>query len=420
MKLIIISPDRHISDEEQALNRLFAEGMSRLHLRKPTFSEADMRKFLDKIEPKYRCRIVLHDHYALAREMQLAGVHINQRNLHLLEEYQDIAVSISAHTVEDLRTIPPYVHYTFFSPIFDSISKEGYKQGFTSEELEQLRQEGLIHKGTVALGGITTERISQVAGMGFGGAALLGSFWQDWIKTGDTYALLQTYRNLREVCQPYRKSLIAPLHYISAPHIDEVHPFIEASNEMLQAGVPLIQIRNKQMTIAQIASVASAVRTTTNRLNKTLIINDNPQTALQVGADGVHLGKKDMHPAEARQLLGDNFIIGGTANTFEDVQALCSAGVDYIGLGPFRFTTTKDNLSPILGLEGYRYIIEQCAIHGLTIPIVAIGGITEADIDEVMQTGVSGIAMSGGLHANTFSDCQQRITNILTTIHHYE
>ncbi len=420
MKLIIISHDVYLRGEEQALNRLFAEGMSRLHLRKPAFSEAETRAFLDKIEPQYRCRIVLHDYYALAREMQLAGVHFNQRNRHLFADYQDIAVSLSAHTVEDLQNVPLCIHYTFLSPIFDSISKEGYKQAFTPEVLQQLRHDGLLHKGTIALGGITPERIPQVADMGFGGVALLGSFWKEWIKTGDIYALLDTYRQLRQICLPYKKRLIAPLHYISAPHIDEVEPFVQASNEMLQAGVPLIQIRNKQMTPSQIAQVASAVRTTTNQLTRTLIINDNPYITLKVGADGVHLGKKDMSPTQARQLLGDNFIIGGTANTFDDVKALCRAGVDYIGLGPFRFTTTKDNLSPILGLDGYRSIIEQCTTHRLTTPIVAIGGITEADIAEVMQTGVGGIAMSGGLHADNFSQCQQRINNILTTIYHYE
>ena len=101
--------------------------------------------------------------------------------------------------------------------------------------------------------------------------------------------------------------------------------------------------------------------------------------------------------AEARKLLGKDFIIGGTANTFEDVKAHSEAGADYIGCGPFRFTTTKKNLSPILGLEGYRHIITCMKEEGICLPVVAIGGITCDDIPAILQTGVSGIALSGSI-----------------------
>ena len=112
-------------------------------------------------------------------------------------------------------------------------------------------------------------------------------------------------------------------------------------------------------------------------------------------ADGVHLGKNDMPIAEARKILGRDFLIGGTANTFDDVRAHYEAGADYIGCGPFRFTTTKEKLSPILGLEGYRSIVQQMKAEGIHLPIVAIGGITLDDIPDILQTGVTGIALSG-------------------------
>jgi thiamine-phosphate pyrophosphorylase len=116
-----------------------------------------------------------------------------------------------------------------------------------------------------------------------------------------------------------------------------------------------------------------------------------------VNATGVHLGKTDMPPAEARRILGDGFIIGGTANTFEDIRRLTDEGVDYIGLGPFRFTATKKNLSPILGLEGYKDILSRCRAAGIALPVLAIGGITVDDIPALMQTGVSGIAVSSAI-----------------------
>ena len=89
-----------------------------------------------------------------------------------------------------------------------------------------------------------------------------------------------------------------------------------------------------------------------------LILDDHVELAQKLEVDGVHLGKTDMPVAEARQLLGEAFIIGGTANTFEDVEMHYRAGADYVGIGPFRFTTTKKNLSPVLGIEGYTSITD--------------------------------------------------------------
>ena len=102
-----------------------------------------------------------------------------------------------------------------------------------------------------------------------------------------------------------------------------------------------------------------------------------------------------MPVAQARQFLGKNYIIGGTANTFEDVMLHYRSGADYIGCGPFRFTTTKQKLSPTLGLEGYRNIIQQMTEANIHIPIVALGGITRYDISDILATGVQGIALSG-------------------------
>ena len=98
---------------------------------------------------------------------------------------------------------------------------------------------------------------------------------------------------------------------------------------------------------------------------------------------------------EARKLLGKDRVIGATANTFEDIVEHVKNGVDYIGLGPFRFTTTKQNLSPVLGLEGYREIMAKCTVAGITVPVFAIGGIEKEDVAELMETGISGIAVSG-------------------------
>lgn len=144
-----------------------------------------------------------------------------------------------------------------------------------------------------------------------------------------------------------------------------------------------------------IAVAAAIVREMCRQVGATFIIDDHVAIARTVGADGVHLGKNDMPPAQARRLLAPHQQIGGTANTFEDIERLCCEGVDYIGLGPFRFTQTKKDLSPVLGLDGYRSILSRCRAEGYAVPIVAIGGIAVDDIPAILATGVSGIALSG-------------------------
>lgn len=144
-------------------------------------------------------------------------------------------------------------------------------------------------------------------------------------------------------------------------------------------------------------SAAKQIAAMCKEYGATFLLDDHVEWVEQTGADGVHLGKNDMPVDEARKILGANRIIGGTANTFEDVERLWHQGANYIGCGPYRFTTTKKNLSPVLGLEGYRRIIGLMNEHGINLPVVAIGGILQPDIKDVMATGVSGIAVSGAV-----------------------
>ncbi|TGD79675.1 thiamine phosphate synthase [Hymenobacter wooponensis] len=180
--------------------------------------------------------------------------------------------------------------------------------------------------------------------------------------------------------------------------------FITASAEQAEqacaGGVRWVQLRVKNLAYAEWKQRALATQQVCQRYGATLIINDNPQLAVEIGADGVHLGKEDMAPTEARAILGPDFIIGGTANTFADVERLEAAGVDYIGLGPFRFTATKEKLSPILGLTGYELLLGQCRAAGITTPIVGIGGITLADVSPLVATGLHGVAVSGAISAS--------------------
>ena len=183
--------------------------------------------------------------------------------------------------------------------------------------------------------------------------------------------------------------MIPKLHYISKGNTPDEH--LENIQKAYTHGATLVQLRLKNVPINQVLAVAKKVRKVTAHYKTKLIINDYYEIAKEVKADGVHLGKTDSCPTIARKHLYDWQIIGGTANTLEDCQLLIDKKVDYIGLGPLRFTTTKKNLSPVLGLKGYRIIIESLKTK---TPIIGIGGITLDDVSDLLQTGIYGIAMS--------------------------
>nr|WP_309760159.1 thiamine phosphate synthase [Flavobacterium sp.] len=166
-------------------------------------------------------------------------------------------------------------------------------------------------------------------------------------------------------------------------------------HKALDNGCDWIQMRFKKNYSDDAFTLAEAVKMLCKEYLATFIINDNVHLAKQLDADGVHLGLSDMSVKEARLILGKTKIIGGTANTFEDVLQRTAENCDYIGLGPYQFTTTKQHLSPILGLEGYRSIIEQMKAKNIQIPIYAIGGITLEHVESLMKTGIHGIAVSG-------------------------
>lgn len=195
-------------------------------------------------------------------------------------------------------------------------------------------------------------------------------------------------------------------------HQTERYSYLDSARMALEGGCRWIQLRMKEAPPEEVERVALQLKPLCRAHKAILVLDDHVKLARKLEVDGVHLGKTDMPIYEARRMLGEAFIIGGTANTFEDVKKHVSAGADYLGIGPFRFTTTKKNLSPVLGLEGYASIMRQMREAGIRVPVVAIGGITYEDIPEIMQTGVNGIALSGAiLQAENPVEKMRRIIN---------
>lgn len=191
------------------------------------------------------------------------------------------------------------------------------------------------------------------------------------------------------------------------------YSYLDSARMTLEGGCRWIQLRMKEASLEEVEAVASQLKPLCKAYEAILILDDHVELAKTLEVDGVHLGKTDMPIAQARQILGEAFIIGGTANTFEDVKMHATAGADYLGIGPFRFTTTKMNLSPVLGLDGYTSILSRMREAHIELPIVAIGGITYEDIPAIMETGVNGIALSGTiLQAENPVEETKRILNI--------
>ncbi|MFC3198460.1 thiamine phosphate synthase [Parapedobacter deserti] len=188
---------------------------------------------------------------------------------------------------------------------------------------------------------------------------------------------------------------IDSFHYITHPLTD--YPIARQVDDVCRCGCTWIQLRLKQSDTEERLDTALSVYPVLKRYNAKLIINDDVHVALAADADGVHIGARDMHPSDARHMLGPNKIIGCTANTLDDVLRLSQYDIDYIGVGPFRFTSTKEKLSPVLGREGIHRIVAAARIHGVCLPIIAIGGIMPRHIAAVMETGVHGIAVSGAI-----------------------
>lgn len=197
--------------------------------------------------------------------------------------------------------------------------------------------------------------------------------------------------------------MLHKLQYISQGTTPNEHLInIEAA---LDAGIKLIQLRLKNISDVLYIDYANKAKELCDKYEALLIINDNATVAKHSHADALHLGLDDMNVLEAKKII-PNKLIGGTANTFEHIQQRCAEKVDYIGLGPYQFTSTKKKLSPILGIEGYRNIIHEMKKENLTTPIYAIGGVELKDIEAIINIGVHGIAVSGLI---THSDNKEKL-----------
>lgn len=199
-------------------------------------------------------------------------------------------------------------------------------------------------------------------------------------------------------------------------HYSKDYSYIDSVHIALEGGCRWVQLRMKDSDEILFEKTAIVVQQMCKKYGANFIIDDNVALVKKIEADGVHLGKNDMPITEARKLLGEGFIIGSTVNSFEDILYILKSGItpDYFGCGPFRYTSTKKNIAPILGYEGYLNINHKMFDNNIQIPLIAIGGIHKKDIPQLLKSGVSGIALSSSiLNASNPINEMQKIVNMV-------
>lgn len=368
MKIIAITHPEFFPEETVAIESLLRSGtVNRVHIRKPGATSQQVAALLEGIAPELRERISLHDHLHLAQSLGAGGVHLNSRFPSPPSGWDGL-VSRSIHSLAEIPTLTG--DYAVLSPIFSSISKPGYSAVWHEAALMEALEEAPVP--VYALGGVTPGRFPEIARLGFSGAAMLGAAWRAEVPA-EAFSL----------------------QFITHP--TERFSVVEGARKALEGGCRWVQLRSKDADREELLAAGKEISALCRQYGAVFLVDDHVDLVHPLGAHGVHLGKNDMPVDEARRILGPMKIIGATANTFADIAAAAAAGADYIGLGPFRFTSTKKNLSPVLGTEGYRAILSRCREEGVRLPVVAIGGITDADLPEIFATGVAGVALSSSI-----------------------
>lgn len=201
------------------------------------------------------------------------------------------------------------------------------------------------------------------------------------------------------------------LQYISYP--DQHGDHMPGILSVLEGGGKWIQLRMKNCTLDEIEQVAIQVKTLCEKFQATFILNDHPELVSKLDLDGVHIGKKDIAAHKARTIIGEGKILGRTCNSIKDLLETINLPIDYIGFGPYKFTTTKAEISDVLGQNIFGELNDLSKTYNLK-PIVGIGGIEVGDIETLTTYGINGIAASGMLRNKT----TEEIKNIVEEINH--
>ncbi|MBD5367378.1 MAG: thiamine phosphate synthase [Bacteroides sp.] len=377
-KIVVFTPPAPVDNEAQKIERLLGAGANIVSLRKPGIGVRYIESVLKQLRPELRHRIRLHDNPELARAFG-TGFQLNSRTPQVTD-IDHSSMSKSCHTINEVLETNG-VDYVTLSPIYDSISKAGYKSQFDLSSLDL----SSVDVSVVAMGGMTLDRIPLIRAAGFAGAAFLGDVWRD-TDSFNRFVRYLTMRNSR-------------LQYVTDG--DSPDDTVNLALAALKGGCRWVQIRMKNDSHEAVADVMTELVPKFTALGATLIVDDHVDIAATTeGVAGVHLGQTDMPPSEARKVLPADKVIGFTVNSAIQLRAAAQQyrhSIDYLGIGPLRFTSTKKKLATPLGLDGLEDIRLLMTNIGFIPPAVVIGGVIDTDYKPLAQIGYGGVAVSGAI-----------------------
>ncbi len=394
MLVIVITPeDIRAGAASEVTEMLRLGGNVRVHLRYPHASDAEVSAVLDAIPRSLWHRVSVHGHDAVVAGHPGVGMHLaGDAACPGIPLPPGAALSKSCHSVREAMEAAPTADYVTLSPVFDSISKQGYRAAIDTGAWN-VRQV-LRRRTVVALGGMTPGRLAVVAEAGFAGAAFLGYVWNDADPVGRCRDIVAAASVLRRKLPGRTPQL--PMQFVTDGQ--DAAATIKQARLAVEGGCRWIQVRMKDAGASGRDAALSDLRDFCRNRGAVLIVDDDVDAVLRNDIDGVHLGRNDMPPGEARAILGPYPLIGATVNHIEDIERLVDAPIDYVGLGPWRFTTTKRvGLAEPLGADGTRRLVRAIRHSGIQVPVLAIGGITAEDIPAVLASGADGIAVSGAI-----------------------
>ncbi|TKC12864.1 thiamine phosphate synthase [Pedobacter polaris] len=192
------------------------------------------------------------------------------------------------------------------------------------------------------------------------------------------------------------KKYIEKIHFITHDIPQSSH--IEQVQVACEAGAKWIQYRCLSKSDDELLTDINTIAEICDDWGSTLIVTNHIHLKGKADIQGFHIEDMDADFIALRKQIGEEFTLGGSANTVENLIRLANEGADYAGFGPFKVTTTKSNNSPLLGINGYTNAVEELRSKNIDLPILAVGGVTLADIPQLLETGIYGIAASSGIN----------------------